>query len=174
MIHVTIEQGGGAVSWIIPTLAGLLGAVIGGVASLWGTSKANQHAVRMLRLQRREQAADDALGVLWEVMHTEAPPDMTAGDVVTVERVIGRTFDLANRCAGDEPHLQVLCHDYARAANAATSWGDFYFVSAALSGAITEWRTERAQFRKRELSFTGYTSELAESRQEVEANDGKW
>lgn len=153
MIHVTIEQAtGGVLTWLIPTLAGLIGAAIGGLASILSAGLANQHAVVMLRLERREAAADDLLAALWHVINQstevrwvrDARDDgvMIPGQDPQVDRkaVMGKAYDLANRCANDETHVQALCHEYAWQAGYRSTWDEFRAWSAALSAAITQWR----------------------------------
>lgn len=158
---------------LIPAAAGLLGALIGGAASLLATRSENKHAIRMLRLQRREQAADDALGVLWQVITiSNEPDDKPAGDILDPKAVVERTYDLANRSAGDEPHLQRLCHDYAYAANAQTPWKQYRLMTAALSGAITDWRTDPKSFAKRR-TFDEYVTQLAAERAAIDAAEAE-
>lgn len=158
---------------LLPAAAGLLGALIGGAASLLATRSANRHAIRMLRLQRREEAADDALGILWQVITiNNQPDDKPAGEILDPKAVVARTYDLANRSAGDEPHLQRLCHDYAYAANAHTPWKQYRLMAGALSGAITEWRTDQRSFAKRQ-TFDEYVTQLAAERAAIEAAEAE-
>lgn len=175
MIHVTIEQAtGGVLTWLIPTLAGLIGAAIGGLASILSAGLANQHAVVMLRLERRESAADDLLAALWHVINQstevrwvrDARDDgvMIPGQDLQVDRkaVMGKAYDLANRCANDETHVQALCHEYAWQAGYRSTWDEFRAWSAALSAAITQWRTDPATFHADNQPLQGYLDELPE------------
>lgn len=153
----------GAPLWpdiLLPAGAGLLGALIGGAASLLATRSANRHALRMLRLQRREEAADDALGALWAVISTNAPDTMTADEVVDPMSVAARVFDLANRCAGDEPHLVRLCHDHGWMAERFAPWPIYRNLCAALSAALTHWRRNPKEFAQQRLALGDYLDQL--------------
>lgn len=176
MIHVTIEQAGGdTLTWLIPTLAGLIGALIGGAASLWASRSSNQHAVRLLRLERREESADAVLARLWRAINTRPEertvPTAAASGVTRVQievdfdrkALLANVYDLGNRSAGDEPLVEQLCHDFAWKAGYGCAWEEFRRWSAALSAGLTRWRKNPVAFRREAMSLEDHLATMPEA-----------
>lgn len=165
MIDVYVQQGSGVAAWLVPALAALMGALVGGVASLLATGLANQHAVAMLRLQRREEAADALLGSLRQVINTrvERPgADKVLAAPIDRKAVLGQAYDLANRSAGDEPLVEKLCHEYGWEAGYECSWTEFRYWSAALSAALTQWRKDPQTFHLQRQSLREHLEGMPE------------
>lgn len=176
MIHVTIEQAGGdTLTWLVPTLAGLIGALLGGGASLWASRSSNQHAVRLLRLERREESADAVLAGLWRAINTKAEAHTvpTAGGpgVTRVQKevnfdrkaLLANVYDLGNRSAGDEPLVEQLCHDFAWKAGYGCPWEEFRLWSAALSAGLTRWRKNPVGFRREAMGLEDHLAAMPEA-----------
>lgn len=142
--------------------AGLVGAVIGGMAALLGSWFEGRNARTLARDLRIEEAVSAVLADLWALMVTDAPDGQKpTSDFVKDLSMMQRVSWAQALTVKAEPQLSALLLAYGNAFDMSAPIGETRVVAAGASAALTHWQSDPGSFKKQKETLADYVTEAA-------------
>lgn len=176
---------------LLPAIAGLVGAVIGGAAS-WAAARSQikaaaaeasedrktaaqiaaddrQAAQRLIREERVIDAVSALWGLIWPLVGAQARRGHVARNLVPDFLAFGgEVFRTAGLVEPTDPALSRILFQYGNCLNGEESAADFIYRARVVSGALQLWLKDPGEFRRRNWSLEQYGEEFDAERAVIE------
>lgn len=143
--------------------AGLLGALVGGLAALFGSWFEARDARALARDSRIEEAVAAVVGDLWGLMATNAPdglkPTNEFLENLSMLQRVSWAQALTKRA---EPEVAAILLDFGNSFSGTRPIGETRVIAAGTSAALIHWRSEPDKFKKQGWTLEDYVAEAAQ------------